>query len=102
MSALVYQNLLQALSCIPRLPGAACRNQHELFEDPDRAEEAITICQTCCPALEPCAEGADTLKHNQIDGVIAGQYRPWVSHPSELRHKQGVMAALSVIQGGGA
>jgi hypothetical protein len=82
MSNTAYQDLLQAISGIPKLPGAACRHQHALFEDPERVAEAITICETLCPSLRACREWSDTLRFNQIDGVIGGQHRIWVSHPS--------------------
>jgi hypothetical protein len=76
--------LFDALGAVPRLPGAACREQHELFDlldldDPDRAEieaRALQICQTCCPALTACERWFDGLPARlQPTGVIGGQVR---------------------------
>ncbi|HME16033.1 MAG TPA: WhiB family transcriptional regulator [Mycobacterium sp.] len=70
----------------PRLPGALCRQRAGLFDGDDNqdARDAAELCGHC-PAREPCSAWADTLRHNQINGVIAGQRREWVSHPSAIR-----------------
>ena len=67
----------------PRLPGALCRDRSEIFDaaDEDTASRAAAICQHC-PALQACGKWADTLRHNQASGVLAGEFRQWVSHPS--------------------
>jgi hypothetical protein len=72
----------------PKLPGALCRQRPELFDgdDEETARLAAAICQRC-PAFEPCRAWATTLRHNQRNGVLAGQHQPWVSHPSELRNR---------------
>jgi WhiB family transcriptional regulator, redox-sensing transcriptional regulator len=72
----------------PRLLGALCRERAELFDgdDDQGAREAAELCGDC-PAREPCAAWADSLRHNQINGIIAGQRRQWVSHPSVRRPK---------------
>ncbi|CAM4228507.1 hypothetical protein MB901379_03588 [Mycobacterium basiliense] len=73
----------------PRLPGALCRQRAELF-DGDDAEATCRAQQLCrrCPEREPCGAWAATLRHNQANGVLAGQIRQWVSHPSEIRIRQ--------------
>ncbi len=70
----------------PKLPGALCRRRSDLFDgaDDQDARDAAELCGRC-PAREPCANWADTLRHNQINGVIAGQHREWISHPSLRR-----------------
>jgi hypothetical protein len=72
----------------PKLSGALCRQWPELFDgdDEETADRAAAICQRC-PALQACGEWAGGLRHNQRNGVIAGQFQPWVSHPSELRKR---------------
>lgn len=70
----------------PRLRGALCRDQPELFDgDSDEtAQQAAQLCRRC-PARAPCGTWADTLPHNAAHGVLAGQLREWVSHPSQLK-----------------
>jgi len=77
-----------ALRGTPKLPGALCRQRSELF-DGDRDQDAREAAELCgdCPAREPCGSWADSLRHNQMHGVIAGQRRQWVSHPSVRRPK---------------
>jgi WhiB family transcriptional regulator, redox-sensing transcriptional regulator len=72
----------------PRLEGALCRRRPELFdaEDDEAASRAAAICSQC-PERKPCGAWADTLRHNQVNGVLAGELRLWVSHPSERRTK---------------
>lgn len=74
------------LTGVPRLPGALCRRRPELFDarDDDSARQAAELCARC-PARQPCADWADTLKHNEAYGVLAGQHRQWVSHPSLIK-----------------
>lgn len=70
----------------PKLPGALCRQHPALFdgEDQESADRAAAICQHC-PAIEQCAAWAGGLKHNQAHGILAGEHRVWVSHPSVAR-----------------
>ena len=70
----------------PRLSGALCRHRAELFSgrNEEDARAAVELCGSC-PAREPCATWSETLRHNEIDGVIAGQKRVWISHPSLAR-----------------
>lgn len=77
------------LSGVPKLSGALCRRRPGLFDANDEvtADHAAAICRRC-PALQACGEWAAGLRHNQSNGVIAGQLRPWVSHPSELQKRQ--------------
>ncbi|MCA2248825.1 WhiB family transcriptional regulator [Mycobacterium intracellulare] len=71
---------------VPKLPGALCRQRPGLFDgDGDEtAEQAAELCRHC-PALRECGDWAATLRHNQANGVLAGQRREWVSHPSQRR-----------------
>ncbi|MCV7101530.1 WhiB family transcriptional regulator [Mycobacterium palustre] len=71
---------------VPRLAGALCRDLPELFDaaDDETARQAAELCGRC-PAREPCAAWASTLAHNEASGVLAGQRRVWVSHPSLIR-----------------
>ena len=73
---------------VPPLRGALCRQRPELF-DGDNNEDTRQSAALCarCPAREPCAAWADKLRHNQIDGVVAGERREWISHPSLRREK---------------
>ncbi|WCS20123.1 WhiB family transcriptional regulator [Mycobacterium marinum] len=74
------------LAGVPKLPGALCTGHAELF-DGDTDEAVRRAAQLChrCPARAPCSEWADTLPHNRAHGVLAGRYREWVSHPSQLK-----------------
>lgn len=78
--------LAVVLADTPRLPGALCRERPGLF-DGDDDESAAVAADLCgrCPAREPCADWAATLRYDKIDGVIAGQRRTWLSHPSHVR-----------------
>ena len=88
MSAPWVELLAAVLRDTPRLPGALCRQRTELF-DGDDAEDAHEAAELCghCPAREPCAAWAHTLAHNEAHGVLAGERREWVSHPSVRREK---------------
>ncbi|RFZ05437.1 Transcriptional regulator WhiB [Mycobacterium marinum] len=70
----------------PKLPGALCAGRAELFDgDTDEAAtRAMLLCRHC-PARDPCGDWADQLRYNQAHGVLAGQHREWVSHPSQLK-----------------
>jgi Transcription factor WhiB len=65
----------------PRLPNALCRGRPELFDadDDETAAHAADVCHRC-PDRLPCAAWADTLRHNQINGVLAGP-APAVGQP---------------------
>jgi WhiB family transcriptional regulator, redox-sensing transcriptional regulator len=71
---------------VPRLEGVLCHRLTDLFDGGDEqdAREAAELCGHC-PAREPCGQWANTLRHNQINGIIAGQHREWISHPSATR-----------------
>lgn len=71
---------------VPRLPGALCRRRAELFDarDDETTRQATELCARC-PARQPCAAWASTLAYNEAYGVLAGQRRVWVSHPSLIR-----------------
>ncbi|WP_459966435.1 WhiB family transcriptional regulator [Mycobacterium sp. MUNTM1] len=71
---------------VPSLPGALCRQRPELFDsdDGETASRAVAICRRC-PALQPCGAWAGALRHNEARGVLAGERREWVSHPSTIR-----------------
>jgi WhiB family transcriptional regulator, redox-sensing transcriptional regulator len=80
--------IAEVLRGTPRLPGALCRQRSELFDgdDDQDAHQAAELCHWC-PAREPCAAWADTLAYNQAHGVLAGQRREWISHPSLRRDR---------------
>ena len=67
--SIVYEQLLDALTSIPRLDGAACRGEHDLFEssDPCDIEDAIAICGRCCE-LTRCQQWLASLppRHAQL------------------------------------
>jgi hypothetical protein len=69
------------------LSEAACRGRWELFDntdDPVVIAEAVETCQQC-PVLERCRDWADGLPDSHVTGVVAGELRTWVSHPSARR-----------------
>jgi hypothetical protein len=68
----------------PRLRDAACRGRAGLFDSLEDADTAIAICGSC-PELAPCRRWANALAHDEIDGVVGGELRAWVSHPSRSR-----------------
>lgn len=76
---------------VPPLDGALCRNSDPTLFDGDDDEavsRAAAICRRC-PALRECGDWADTLRYNQANGVLAGQRREWVSHPSAIHKRDG-------------
>lgn len=75
---------------VPSLPGALCRSRPELFDahDDETAEQAAELCRRC-PALRECGAWAATLRHNEANGILAGDHYDWVSHPSALRQRGG-------------
>jgi hypothetical protein len=82
-------NFFGALRAIPSLPLAACKGLSDLFNG-DTVEdiaEAIAICHRC-PELLPCRRYSQTLSATQIHGVIGGEYREWLSHPSLRRARK--------------
>lgn len=83
-------DLLDALRGAPRLPGALCRGQSDLFDaaDHDQLIEAVQTCQRC-PALTACHEWAVTLRDNHVSGVVAGRKFVWTS-PSLRRGMEAV------------
>jgi WhiB family transcriptional regulator, redox-sensing transcriptional regulator len=83
MTAPWIEAVAAILRGVPRLEGALCRRRAELFDgnDDQDSRAAAELCGHC-PARQPCAAWAETLRHNQINGIIAGQHRVWVSHPS--------------------
>jgi hypothetical protein len=54
--------LFAALGGIPRLDGALCRGEHELFgsDEPGDVEAAVELC-SWCPAKAKCVPWADSL-----------------------------------------
>jgi hypothetical protein len=87
-------DIFASLRGIPRLPGALCREQHQLFDltaAGGRDDEIAAARQLCerCPALDRCAAWADTLGDNDVNGVVAGRLFVWVSHPSLRRAVEG-------------
>jgi hypothetical protein len=88
MSAPWIELLAAVLRDTPRLTGALCRERAELFDavDGSDAHRAAELCGRC-PAREPCTAWANTLAYNQAHGVLAGELREWVAHPSLRREK---------------
>lgn len=80
------EELFDALSAAPPLPGARCRGQHALFDPPDgeqvnstdvqtRYAKALELCADC-PALEPCDDWFKSLPMSKRpSGVVAGRVR---------------------------
>jgi hypothetical protein len=70
----------------PPLPGALCRGRPELFDatDDDSRAEAVTLCWRC-PELARCQAWVTGLPDSAVSGVVAGELREWVSHPSLRR-----------------
>ena len=67
------ETFLGALAGIPRLPGALCRGQWELFDDAELPDEALTLCRRC-PALAACSAWFEGLPpRRRPQGVIAGR-----------------------------
>ena len=75
--------LFGALGAVPRLKGAACVGEYDLFDlrdisDPDRAEveaDGLAICGAC-PALQGCREWVESLPASRRPtGVVAGEVR---------------------------
>lgn len=80
-----WNTMVAELGQIPELPGARCRNRHELFDativgrrgaPPDDLEyarsAAVRLCRAC-PALDPCRAWFEALPATQRPrGVVAG------------------------------
>jgi Transcription factor WhiB len=80
MNAAMLEQLFAALRGIPRLPGALCVTDPELWDntdDPVVAEQAAELCLHRCPALSDCAAWSSTLSNRELSGVVAGVIRPW-------------------------
>jgi hypothetical protein len=79
-------DLMAALAGTPRLPGALCRGESELFDqhdDPGVIEHAIAICHSC-PARADCERWVDSSRPGQRPhGVIAGR----VNRPPQPRKR---------------
>jgi WhiB family redox-sensing transcriptional regulator len=79
-----FETLLAALSSMPRLDGALCRDEWELwdeYDDPEITEYTVNQCLSC-PALKACRAHFDALpKRKRPPGVIAGQ----INRPPEAR-----------------
>jgi hypothetical protein len=78
--------LERVLAQSPPLPGALCRGRPELFDatDDDSRAEAVTLCWRC-PELARCQAWVTGLPDSAVSGVVAGELREWVSHPSLRR-----------------
>jgi WhiB family transcriptional regulator, redox-sensing transcriptional regulator len=85
-----WENLLVAiLRGTPKLPNALCRNRPAEFDaaDDEQATEAAALCRRC-PDRQPCRVWADGLPDSAVSGVVAGELREWVSHPSLRRPRR--------------
>ena len=92
MSAL--DELLLSLAGAPSLPGARCRGRSHLFDgtdgpDGERTRQAAAMCRRC-PALDRCAEWADSQPAKRLDGVIAGRLFTYAAHDSLRKWRNGI------------
>lgn len=88
LSAVSISDLFAEFSAVPRLAGALCKGQADIWDepvppsrdpDPDdtaaRIAFALTACQRC-PALAACAQWVAGLRPSRRPvGVVAGQLR---------------------------
>jgi WhiB family redox-sensing transcriptional regulator len=68
--------LLGALEAAPRLTGARCVGEHEIFDNEHGSAEleeyALNLCASC-PALTACKEYTDSLpRTKRPSGIVAG------------------------------
>ncbi|WP_205877540.1 WhiB family transcriptional regulator [Mycobacterium camsae] len=87
-------DLLAEFSAVPRLPGALCREQTQLFDeavDDRQTHQAVALCRRC-PALSRCAAWINGLPAGAISGVVAGQvHRPEPDGPNAEGHRRRVL-----------
>jgi len=79
MSANALAGLLGAISAAPRLDGALCAGNWQLWDetdDPVIVDHCVRQCLRC-PVLDRCRDWSATLTHRQLSGVVAGVVRPW-------------------------
>lgn len=85
MTALMYDNLLNALRGAPALPGARCRGKPHLFDPPaprehpettaQRHNQALGLC-ALCPSLGACQDWVNGLPRGRRPlGITAGLIR---------------------------
>ena len=68
-------DVLAAALDTPRLPGARCRGEHELFDRTDAAAQAEALaCCTQCPALQLCRDHYST--HERPAGMVVAGIAP--------------------------
>jgi hypothetical protein len=69
----VVDLLVQVLQGTPRLDGALCRDNAQLFdaETADDTAAALALC-SCCPALARCSRFAASIEPGSVTGVLAG------------------------------
>jgi WhiB family transcriptional regulator, redox-sensing transcriptional regulator len=81
MSA-TYEAMMSALSGIPPLPSAACRQHPPQLFDAETDEDAFAASAICaaCPAKLPCGRFAGSLKPTQRHGVWAGRRYEWTPY----------------------
>jgi hypothetical protein len=79
-------DLMAALAGAPRLPGALCRGEADLFDqydDPATVDYCVDVCASC-PARADCERWLDSLRPSQRPhGVIAGR----VNRPRQPRKR---------------
>jgi hypothetical protein len=82
----MLENLFDALRGIPRLPGALCAGQADLFDNVELPDDAIQLCRRC-PALAACSAWVESLDEHALSGVVAGRLFVWASHPTVRRRE---------------
>jgi hypothetical protein len=67
----------------------------EVFDatDGNRRTEAIASCRRC-PKLARCQAWVASLRDSAVSGLVAGELRKWVSHPT-LRRRRAVSGDVS-------
>lgn len=74
-----FDDLLAALTAVPRLDGARCRGRWELWDetiDPEVVEYTVNQCRGC-PALNACENYLAGVKPSKRPaGVVAGRIIP--------------------------
>lgn len=71
----------------PRLPDRLCgTDTAQLFDGTDEADvaDAVELCGRCCHQTE-CREWSSTQSVKRVSGVVGGELREWVEHPSRIR-----------------
>jgi hypothetical protein len=84
-----WESLTAALAGVPKLPDAACRGMHRLFDPGERDEPAEVVAERHEAALHICASCA-----------CFADCRSWLESLPARRRPSGVVAGLVVRIGG--